>query len=348
MSTETTTLAKKSPKKTFQDLVDSEQFKAQIALALPKHITPDRFVRVLMTATLKTPALLECTQESLFKSIFDAAQAGVEIDGRRAHLIPFNNHKKKCKEAQLIIDYKGIAELVMRSGVVSSIHADVVCEADEFEYDRGDVTKHKINLREERGKMYAVYCRILMRDGAAKCEVMSKRDVDRIRNRSRSSSDGPWVTDYDEMAKKTVFRRASKWVPLSPEIRTAIESEDVDDEPLNVTPKRSLAGMIGAAMESPAAVAEPGAGDEVGSEPPEALVKVMETPAARTDTPEERETILTVVQTLMLDNGVNESKVMVYAHANGLAKEGQDEVGTLSTESLDALRAIVPTLKGAK
>lgn len=345
MSTETTTLAKKSPKKTFQDLVDSDQFKEQIALALPKHITPDRFIRVLMTATLKTPALLECTQESLFKGIFDAAQAGVEIDGRRAHLIPFNNHKKKCKEAQLIIDYKGIAELVMRSGVVSSIHADVVCEADEFEYDRGDVTKHKINLREERGKMYAVYCRILMRDGAAKCEVMSKRDVDRIRNRSRSSSDGPWVTDYDEMAKKTVFRRASKWVPLSPEIRTAIESEDVDEEPLNVTPKRSLAGLIGAGD-------SPFTGDPEESKAAEkSEAPKADAPAdapAKTYTPEERETILTFVQTLMFDNGVSESKVMVYAHANGLAKEGQDEVASLPTESLDALRAIVPTLKGAK
>jgi len=146
-----------SPKKTFNDLVKSPQFKSELADALPKHLTVDRFTRVLLTATLRNPRLLECTQESLFKAIFDAAAAGLEIDGRRAHAIPYRNNKKNCYECQLIIDYKGLVELAMRSGLVSSVHADVVCEGDVFEVDRGLIVSHKIDYKQPRAKPYAAY-----------------------------------------------------------------------------------------------------------------------------------------------------------------------------------------------
>lgn len=332
-------------RKTFQDLVSGEQFQAQLMAALPTHLTPDRFTRVLLTATMKNPLLLECTQESMFKGILDAAAAGVEIDGRRAHLIPYKNNNKRCYEAQLIIDYKGIAELIMRSGLVSSIHADIVCENDVFEYDRGQVRVHKIDLKKERGEMYAAYCIISMREGDPKCDVMSKHDIDRIRGRSRASSSGPWVTDYNEMAKKTVFRRASKWVPLSPEIRAVVESETVDDEPVNVTPKPTLAGLIGAAT---AENATPTETNVTASAPTTEPPPNAETPPARSYTAEEREQILKDVEDKMLTHQVTEAKVMVYIHQEKLAKEGQDEVGTLDTAVLDGLRAVIPTLAGGR
>lgn len=222
------TVAKTSPKKTFQDLVQSDSFKSQIAAALPKHLTPERFIRVLMTATIKNPKLLECTQESMFKSIFDCAAVGLELDGRRAHLVPLVNRKKTGNplEANLWLDYKGIAELVMRSGTVSNIHADVVCENDVFEYDRGELKAHKIDFKKSRGEMYAAYCIIRMKDGGEKVEVMGKEDIDRVRNSSPGKDSDPWTKHYGEQAKKTVFKRASKWVPLSPENRDVIEADN--------------------------------------------------------------------------------------------------------------------------
>lgn len=326
-----------SPKKTFKDLVEGEQFKAQLVAALPKHLTPDRFIRVLLTATMKNPLLLQCTQESMFKGILDAAATGVEIDGRRAHLIPYKNNNKNCYEAQLIIDYKGIAELIMRSGLVSTIHAEIVCENDVFEENRGQVVKHTIERKKERGAMYAAYALIVMRDGGEKCEVMSKSDIDAIRKRSRAGSSGPWVTDYNEMAKKTVFRRASKWVPLSPEIRSVVEADDAIDIDATVPERPSLTSLLGSAVDTPA--------DEPKNVTPE-----PEPEPARAYTAEERDAILKEVETLMLDHSVGEAKVMLYVHTNKLAKEGQDEVGALDTLVLDGLRAVIPTLKkgGAK
>ena len=341
-SPQSTAVATTSAKRTFQQLVESDTFKAQIMAALPTHLTPERFIRVLMTATIKNPKLLECTQESMFKGIFDCAAAGLEIDGRRAHLVPFRNNKKGIMEATLILDYKGIAELVLRSGVVSTIHADVVCENDIFEENRGQVIKHTIDRKKERGDMYAVYCIIVMKDGGEKCEVMGKHEVDAIRRRSKSANDGPWVTDYSEMAKKTVFKRASKWVPLSPEIRNVLEQEE-DNDPINVTPKKtSLADAIGMIDTTPAAT------DQADNQqtPDASTVETKDaTPSAKVYTQAEHDEVLKQVEDLMLSSEVGESKIMVYAYANKLAVEGQDEIAALSAESLIALLAVIPTLK---
>lgn len=212
---------------TIRSLISGEDFKAQIAMALPKHITPDRFIRVSLTAMQKTPKLLDCSQGSLFQALLTCSQLGIEPDGRMAHLIPYGN------VCQLIIDYKGLSSLAMRSGEILPPHADVVCENDLFEYDRGEVKKHVIDFRNPRGKAYAVYAIVRYKEGGEKAECMSMDEVDAIRKRSKASGSGPWVTDYNEMAKKTVFRRLSKWLPLSPEFRDAVEADA--DGPIDIT-----------------------------------------------------------------------------------------------------------------
>lgn len=235
MSTEITT---KQPQG-LKQILNSDNMKEQFAAALPKHLKADRFVRIATTALTRTPKLMECTPASFFKCLLDLSQMGLEPDGRRAHLIPYG------KECTLIVDYKGIAELVMRSGLVSSIHADKVCDNDEFQYDRGKIQKHQINFRKARGEAFAYYVLVTFKDGSEKCEVMTKDEVEAIRKRSRAGSSGPWTSDFDEMAKKTVFRRASKWLSLSAEIREAIEHDDEEHIPMrDATPNRSEAAAM--------------------------------------------------------------------------------------------------------
>ena len=197
----------------------SPQFQEQIAVACGDAIDPKHFLRVALTAVNKNPKLADCTKESVLQCCLDAASFGVETNGRDAHLIPYG------KQCTLIIDYKGYVRLVMNTGTVSNIHADVVCENDEFEYNLGEVKTHRIDMRKPRGAMYAVYCIATMKDGTKKAEVMSKEEIDAIRRRSRSGGSGPWVTDYSEMAKKTAFRRLQKWLPLSPEIQEKLDKD---------------------------------------------------------------------------------------------------------------------------
>jgi recombination protein RecT len=214
-------------KRTTEDLLKSEEFKERILNALPKHLSPDRMISVALTAMTTTPGLKKCTQESFFRSMLKLSQVGLEPDGRLVHLIPYGD------QVQLIIDFKGLVELAMRSGKVANIHADVVRENDEFEWDTGSVKKHVIDFRKARGEMYASYCVVTFKDGTKKAECMSKEEIDAVRSRSRAGTTGPWKTDYCEMAKKTVFRRLSKWIPLSPEERGIIYADD--DVPKDIT-----------------------------------------------------------------------------------------------------------------
>lgn len=236
MSTNTPAV-RQAARKDVKSLLEGTAFRAEIAKVLPRHLTPERMIRVAITATMKNPKILLCTAESLTKCLLDCSALGIEPDGRRAHLIPFEDKKKGVFICTLIIDYKGLAELAMRSGMISNIHADAIRENDVFEYDLGEIKTHKINFREDRGAAYAFYAICRFKDGSVKADVMSVDEVEAIRMRSKSPNEGPWVTDPVEMAKKTVFRRLSKWLPLSPEFRDAVEKDDEADELLNVTPK---------------------------------------------------------------------------------------------------------------
>jgi recombination protein RecT len=218
-----------SKRRDIKSFFDNSEFKSQIEMALPKICTVERFIRVALTAVNKTPKLMDCTRESLLACLYGCAELGIEPDGRRAHLIPYGD---KCT---LIIDYKGKVELAMRSGTVANIHADKICANDLFRFDRGEVKEHLIDFRTDRGEPYAYYCIIRFKDGTEKAEVMTKAEVDAIRKRSKAATSGPWVTDFDEMAKKTVFHRASKWVTLSPELRRAEELDDDRLDPLPVS-----------------------------------------------------------------------------------------------------------------
>lgn len=212
-------------------LINSDSMRQQFAAALPKHLSPERFCRVAITALTRTPKLAQCTPASFMRCLLDLSAFGLEPDGRRAHLIPYDNRKEGTTECQLIIDWKGKAELAMRSGVVSNLHADVVCENDVFSYNRGVLEEHKIDFRKPRGAMFAVYALCRFKDGTEACAVMGKEEVDRIRSRSRASGAGPWVTDYNEMAKKTVFHRLAKSLPLSAEFRDAADHDDDETRP---------------------------------------------------------------------------------------------------------------------
>lgn len=245
-------------KRTIKDLINGDEFKEQVAMALPAHCTPERFCRVALTALNRTPKLASCTQQSLFQCLLDLSALGLEPDGRRAHLIPYGDN------CTLIIDYKGLVELVLRSGEVSYIHADVVCDGDEFVYDRGELKTHLVDYKGGRGDTYAVYALVRFKDGTEKCEVMTVDEVEKIRKASKAGSRGPWVDHWNEMAKKTVFRRLAKWIPLSAEAKDALDKDDEQFEKPSrefrrAKPVFESKTMLEAAPEEP---------EETQSEPP--------------------------------------------------------------------------------
>jgi recombination protein RecT len=235
----------KRPTLTLREQLQSEGMKKHLEMALPKHLTSDRMIRVALTAMTKMPKLADCDQASFFQALFQCSQWGLEPDGRRAHLIPFENKRKGIVECQLIFDYKGLAELAYRSGLVKTIHAQEVREGDLFDFDMGQVKRHVPHaFRRDPGKpsqagnVYAYYCVVEMAGDARKCEVMSLSEVNAIRDKSQGyqsfkkgwAKTSVWEDYPHEMGKKTVFKRASKWLPLSPEFMSAVSHDDADYE----------------------------------------------------------------------------------------------------------------------
>lgn len=291
---------------TIREHLQGDAFKQAIAAALPVHLKPDRFIRIALTAMTRTPKLAQCDQASFFQALLSLSQYGLEPDGRRAHLIPFENRKRGIVECQLILDWKGIAELVYRSGVVSTLHADVVREGDLFDYSMGVLTTHVPHyLRrddkkpEKEGDVFAAYSTATMKDGTRKTEVMSSEEIEGIRRRSRAGQSGPWVTDWTEMAKKTVFRRLSKWLPLSAELRDAVEADD-DAIDIDATGKGSASGASSLTAMLADAPTEHEQSVDPAPEPEKAPVKDADAP------PFDKQTFIDIIEGLMLDKEVSE------------------------------------------
>lgn len=215
----------------------------QFAAALPKHVSPERFVRVMMTAIQTTPALLNADRRTLFAAATKAAQMGLLPDGREGAIVTFKD------QAQWMPMVAGIMKLVRNSGEISTWSVQAVYENDNFDFCLGDEEHitHKPALS-NRGKLIAVYSIVSMKDGEKSREVMSVEDVNGIRARSRSGNSGPWVTDFSEMAKKTVVRRHAKRLPLSTDIDGAIR----DDDEMFMPPAEQAAPEPAAAAPAPA------------------------------------------------------------------------------------------------
>ncbi len=194
-----------------------------MAAALPKHMTADRMARIALTACQMNPKLLDCDRQSLALAVLGASALGLEIGGGLGHayLVPYKT------TATLIVGYRGMIDLARRSGQLSTIFARVVRAGDQFDYAYGleDKLTHTPSLRSD-GEVTHVYAVAKLRDGGRQFEVMTRAEVDKIRGRSRSSGDGPWVSDYEEMAKKTAIRRLFKMLPVSVETQRAVTLDE--------------------------------------------------------------------------------------------------------------------------
>jgi recombination protein RecT len=207
--------------------------KQQIEMALPKHVQADRLIRVAMTSIQRNPKLLDCSPMSLMAAIMQSAQLGLMPDGvlGEAYLIPFKD------QVQFIVGYRGLISLARRSGEIVSLAAHCVHENDlfEFEYGLDEKLRHVPNL-DDRGSMVAVYGVAKLKDGGHGIEIMSRRDIDAIRDESQGyksaikyGNDHPWISHYDQMARKTVLRRLSKYLPVSVEMLEAIAVDEQAD-----------------------------------------------------------------------------------------------------------------------
>lgn len=253
MSQNSTAISKVvSDKGTLENLLGNGSFQEALKTVLPKHLTPERVVKMALVAASRQPILFKCTKESFIQSIMKSAELGLDCSGTlgRAYLVPYYNSKIGAYECQFIAGYQGLIELARRSGNIARIESRVVYSNDKFEVQYGldQRLAHTPRLGNDRGKMTCVYAVAELTDGSRQIEVMSIEEVNAIRDRSKAKDNGPWKTDYSEMARKTVIRRIVKYLPLSTEMQKAFEADDAQF--VNGTDAAEMAARTQATAES--------------------------------------------------------------------------------------------------
>ena len=215
-----------SPVKAMGDLL--KRMHTQIEKALPSVITPERFTRIALTAYSRNEKLQECTAESFLGSMMQAAQLGVEPNTPlgQAYLIPYRN--KGVMEVQFQLGYRGMIDLAYRSGEVQNIQAHEVYENDTFEYELGLEPKLRhIPALKDRGNVILYYAVFKLTNGGVGFEVMSKEDVEAFaKKKSKTYGTGPWQSDFDAMAKKTLVKRLLKFAPLKSDFVRAVTADE--------------------------------------------------------------------------------------------------------------------------
>jgi|GEM_PF-5872198 len=219
---------------TVGDIFRSEGFKKQIAAALPRHISVDSYWRICLTLVRINPQLADCTPESFMGAMLQSAQVGLRpgVQGE-AHLIPRWNSKTHTLECNYQPGYQGVAQLALRSNEVADLCAYPVYKDDEFDYALGDNAhidhRPSVEVEPEEENIILFYSVVHLVNGGTLREVMTKAQVDKVRDRfapkakGGSKVVGPWVTDYTAMGRKTVLLRALKLAPKSTELARVVE-----------------------------------------------------------------------------------------------------------------------------
>lgn len=305
----------------------------ELAKALPRQgLTPARFTRIALTTIKRTPKLLECSPESLLAGVMSAAQLGLTVDGVTgdAYLVPYKS------TAVLIPGYRGLMRMARNSGKVAKIEARCVYEGDEFMIEYGSHPRlvHKPDPwgDREQGSIVGVYAVATLLDVNGQTyeqfEAMSVEEVEKVRARSMAAQKGPWVSDWAEMAKKTVVRRLAKYLPLDTEEQRALNVEEQLEAGVYQPDTEGIIDVEGK-------IADADAEDELGEIAGAAEAEEARDPSEDVTQYDAREEWLARVQELASDHKID--KKTLEKHAGGPLEQASTEKLAEAAKKLEAL-----------
>lgn len=274
--------------------------KPQFALAIggstpaQRQERAERFTRICLTAMRQTPKLAQCEPASILGAMMTCAQLNLEPNTPQglAYLIPYN------RECQFQVGYKGLMQLMYRSGAIASFNADVVyrqeVEQGLFEYESGISPRisHKIDLLNPEARtgnpedVIAAYAAVVLKTGEPIVRLVTKMEIDQARALNRGNSPA-WRDHYAAMAIKTAIKRLSAWLPVT-KVADAFAAEEAtapaeavveqEKKPAPAATVDAINAML-AGEEKPAGKKA----DEPEKEAPAAVEQAGEKPAEKPD-----------------------------------------------------------------
>lgn len=212
------------------------QMESQFALAMPKGTEAAQLVRDALTCIQQTPKLADCTPQTVLGALMTCAQLGLRpgVSGLgHAWVLPYWDSKSRTNVAQLIIGYKGYVDLAYRSGQIATVIARTVYDGDTFDVEYGIDEKliHKPAMAGDRSKPVAHYAIVKLANGGRSFWVMTEDEMQAWKRKyapknKAGNTVGPWVSDYEAMARKTCLLRLAAWMPKSTDLSVAIQVDN--------------------------------------------------------------------------------------------------------------------------
>lgn len=212
-----------------------------LAQVANKFMSAERLVKIALVARAKTPLLMKCSRESILTSLMQAAEMGLEPNTPLQHaaLVPRKNKNTGQYECTFLAMYRGLIELGRRSGVLQTARAVPVYACDEYSIEEGltHTIVHKPAFSHpdfgNPNKVVLVYAVAQLIGGGTEWCYMTAGQIERIQHRSPAGNDGPWKTDWEEMAKKTVLRRLCKLLPMTTSLADAVAADAGEDNDMD-------------------------------------------------------------------------------------------------------------------
>lgn len=181
------------------------------------------FAIQILQASNYALGLAEGARQSVVDAVTNVAAIGLSLNPAMKHAYLVPRDRKIC----LDVSYMGLIELAISSGSIAFAQARIVHASDVYvDNGVGAAPTHRFDaFSKDRGEIVGAYVVAKLAGGDHLCETMTVEDINRIRDRSESYKSGknsPWKSDWSEMAKKTVVKRASKYWPKTERLDQAV------------------------------------------------------------------------------------------------------------------------------
>lgn len=212
---------------------------ASMENALPKDFNRERFVQNALAVLNDKPELQKINKAQLQMGLLKGAMLNLDYSNKEFYLIPYGS------SVQFQIDYRGMQKVAKAYSVrpIKDIHADVVRDGDQFEYEIKDNVAH-VSFRPKpfsNADIVGVFCYIEYADGGVTVERMSTEDVQAVRNNySKAKNSAAWTKSFDQMMLKTIIRRSLKKVELDFENYEARKTWEEESDMSFITKGKSV------------------------------------------------------------------------------------------------------------
>lgn len=196
----------------------------------------NQFATTMLSILRDNDMLAKADSNSVMTAALKAVSLGLPIEPSLgfAYVVPFNNRKKRIVEAQFQLGYKGLIQLAMRSGQITRLNAGPIYEGQFNSFD--EITEEldyiKGYKKSENEGIAGYFAYFRLSNGFEKrvyWTIDQVRDHAKRYSQSYKSGYGPWVDNFDAMARKTVLKNIlSTYAPLSTEMQEAISADNED------------------------------------------------------------------------------------------------------------------------